>query len=103
LGLEVWDLTKLAEFSKTQRVKKDLCKTKWFNIVLVCLETGQEIPPRPEPYEVCFYVIEGQGTFTVGDKQAELNAGSMIIAPANVARGIKSTKRLSVLGIQQAH
>ncbi len=103
MGLEVWDLIKLAEFSKTQRVKKELCKTKWFNIVLVCLETGQEIPPRPEPYEVCFYVIEGQGTFTVGDKQAELNAGSMIFAPANVARGIKSAKRLSVLGIQQAH
>jgi len=84
-------------------VKKDLLQTKNFNIVLVCLENGQEIPTRPEPYEVCFYVIEGQGTFTVGDKQVELNVGSMVIAPANVARGIKSAKRLSILGIQQAH
>jgi quercetin dioxygenase-like cupin family protein len=100
---EVWDLTELTEFSKTQRVKKDICKTKMFNIVLVCLETGQEIPSRPEPYDVCFYVIEGQGTFTVGNKQTELNAGSMIFAPANVARGIKSTKRSSILGIQEAH
>jgi len=99
----VWDLTKLAEFSKTQRVKKDVCKTKMFNIVLVCLETGQEIPPRPEPYDVCFYVIEGKGTFTVGNKQTELSAGSMIFAPANAARGIKSNKRLSILGIQEAH
>ncbi len=99
----MWNLTKLTEFSKTQRVKKDICKTKMFNIVLVCLETGQEIPPRLEPYDVCLYVIEGQGTFTVGNKQMELNAGSMIFAPANVARGIKSTKQLSVLGIQEAH
>jgi len=103
LKSEVWDLTKLAEFSKTQRVKKDVCKTKMFNIVLVCLETGQEIPPRPEPYDVCFYVIEGKGTFTVGNKQTELSAGSMIFAPANAARGIKSNKRLSILGIQEAH
>ena len=110
---KVLDLNKLVEFSQKQgllnsmedrrRVKKDVLKTRSFNLVLICLETGQEIPPRPEPYEVCFYVIEGQGTFTVGDKQAELNAGSMIFAPANVARGIKSAKRLSVLGIQQAH
>ena len=99
----LWDLTKLTEFSETQRIKKDICKTKMFNIVLVCLETGQEIPPRPEPYDVCFYVMEGQGTFTVGNKQTELKAGSMIFAPANVARGIKSTKRLSILGIQEAH
>ncbi|MGQ9515293.1 MAG: cupin domain-containing protein [Thermoproteota archaeon] len=99
----VWDLAKLAEFSTTQRVKKDICKTKMFNVVLVCLETGLEIPPRPEPYDVCLYVIEGQGTFTLGEKQTGLKAGSMIFAPANVARGIKSIKRLSILGIQEAH
>ena len=103
MKLDVWDLTKLEEFSKMQRVKKDLCKTKMFNIVLVCLETGQEIPPRPEPYDVCFYIIEGQGIFTIGKEQTNLKSGSMVFAPANVARGIKSTKRLSVLGIQEAH
>ena len=101
--MDVWDLTKLAEFSNVQRVKKDLFKTKMFNIVLVCLETGQEIPPRPEPYDVCFCVIDGQGIFTVGEEQTNLKSGSMVFAPANVARGIKSTKRLSVLGIQEAH
>jgi quercetin dioxygenase-like cupin family protein len=74
-----------------------------FNIVLVCLETGLEIPARPEPYDVCFYVIEGEGIFTIGDKQMDLKSGSMIFAPANVARGIKSVNRLSILGIQEAH
>jgi len=103
LKLDVWDLTKLTEFSNIKRVKKDLCKTKMFNIVLVCLETGQDIPSRPEPYDVCFYVIEGQGVFTIGEEQMNLKSGSMVFAPANVARGIRSIKRLSVLGIQEAH
>jgi len=101
--MEVWDLNELAEFSTTERVKKDVRRTKMFNTVLVCLETGQEIPPRPEPYDVCFYVVEGRGVFTVGVREAELAAGSMTFAPANVARGIKSTQRLTVLGIQEAH
>ena len=103
MELEVPDVTKLTEFSKTQRIKKDIYKTKWFNVVLVCLETGQEIPPRPEPYDVCFYVIDGKGTFTVGDKQVDLSRGNMILAPASVTRGIKSKKRLTLLGIQDAH
>ena len=103
MKLNVWDLTKPTEFSKTQRIKKDIYRTKMCNIVLVCLETGQEIPPRQEPYDVCFYVIDGQGIFTVGGKTAELTAGSIIFAPANVARGIKSNRRLSILGIQEAH
>jgi len=101
--LNKWDLIKLAEFSKTNRIKKDIHKTKWFNIVLVCLESGQEIPSRPEPYDVCFYVIDGSGTFTVGNEQVDLRHGGAIFAPANVARGVKSTQRLTILGIQQPH
>lgn len=103
MRLNSWNLTKLAEFSKSQRVKKDIFKTKWFNVVLVCLETGQEIPSRPEPYDVCFYVIDGKGTFTVGDERVDLSRGNMVLAPANVARGIKSKERLTLLGIQEPH
>ena len=102
MRLDVWDLTKLLEFSKIQRVKKDICKTKWFNIVLVCLESGQEIPSRPEPYDVCFYVIDGSGTFTIGNDQVDLSRGNIIFAPANASRGIKSKERLTILGIQEA-
>ena len=101
--LDVWDLTKLMEFSQAQRVKKEVCKTKWFNVVLVCLDSGQEIPPRPEPYDVCFYVIDGSGTFTVGSEQVDLSRGKMILAPANVARGIRSKERLALLGVQERH
>ena len=101
--MDVWDLTKLLEFSKIQRVKKDICKTKWFNIVLVCLESGQEIPSRPEPYDVCFYVIDGSGTFTIGNEQVDLSRDNIIFAPANAARGIKSKERLTILGTQEPH
>jgi len=94
---KVFDLNKLAEFSQRQgllsnmedrrRVKKDLLKTSHFNIVLICLETGKEIPSRPEPYAVCFYVVDGKGTFTVGNEQVELSRGGLIFASANEARG----------------
>ena len=110
---KIFDLNKLVEFSQKQgllntmdyrrRVKKDLLKTSHFNIVLICLESGQEIPVRPEPYAVCFYLIDGKGIFTVGNEQFELNRGGLIFALANEARGIKSIERLTLLGIQDAH
>jgi quercetin dioxygenase-like cupin family protein len=80
-----------------------MLKTRSFNLVLICLEAGQEIPSRPEPYDVCFYVVDGKGVFTVGDEQVELTRGGMIFAPANEARGIKSLERLTILGIQEPH
>ena len=101
--MDTWNITELAEFSSIQKAKKGLCKTKWFNTVLVCLETGLEIPSRPEPYDVCFYVIDGHGTITVGAEEVDVARGSMVFAPANIARGIKSRNRLTILGIQQPH
>lgn len=109
----VINLNNLAEFTSgkylldtmqdRQRVKKDLLKTRNFNVVLICLESDQEIPSRPEPYDVCFYIIDGNGTFTVGNEKVDLTKGNMIFAPANTARGIKSKERLIVLGVQEAH
>jgi quercetin dioxygenase-like cupin family protein len=113
MAINVVDLYKLIEFSQKkgvlntledrQRVKKNVLKTRNFNVVLICLETDQEIPSRPEPYDVCFYIIDGKGMFTVGNEQAELSRGNVIFAPASVARGIKSKERLILLGIQEAH
>jgi quercetin dioxygenase-like cupin family protein len=109
----VFDLKALVAFSDKQgllsamedrrRVKTDLMKTSNFNIVLICLDTDQEIPSHPEPYAVCFYVIDGKGMFTVGIEQFELSSGGMIFVPANEARGILSRERLTLLGIQDPH
>ena len=93
----------LDTMEKRRRVKKDLLKTRCFNLVLVCLERDQEIPLRPEPYDVCFYIIEGSGIFTVGDEKADLSAGEIAFAPANVSRGIKCKEQMVVLGIQEPH
>ena len=105
---KIFDLNKLADFKKNisksiGETKKDLLKTTSFNVVLICLEAGQEIPPHPEQYAVCFYVIAGRGAFTVGDKQFELAIGEMIFAQANEVRGIQSKEKLTLLGIQDAH
>ena len=110
---KVLDLDKLVEFSQKQGllntmedrrgVKKDVLKTNNFSIVLICLDAGQEIPSRPEPYEVCFYIIDGRGTFSVGEEKFDLPKGNIVCVPANVARGIKSKERLTLLGIQEPH
>ncbi|MGC8998928.1 MAG: cupin domain-containing protein [Candidatus Bathyarchaeia archaeon] len=111
--MDVIDLRKLVGYSqdkglldsmeKRRRVKKDLLKTRNFNLMLLSLDFGQEIPSRPEPYDVCFYVVEGSGTFTVGKEKADLSSVQMVFVPANVARGIRSKERMVVLGIQEPH
>jgi len=111
--MDIMNLRMLTRFSdvkglldtveKRRSVKRELLKTRSFNLVLVCLDRDQEIPPRPEPYDVCFYVIEGSGTFTVGNEKSDLSTGKIVFAPANVVRGVKCKEPMAILGIQEPH
>jgi len=97
------DLQDIVEYNRTVRVKKDILVTDWFNVSLICLEEGQEIPPHPEPYAVLFHIIEGEGTITVGSKRHDAMPGHIIFVPSNSIRGIAPRTRMSLLGIQQPH
>lgn len=46
-----------------------------------------------------YFVLEGSGQFTVGDKEQEASAGSIVVAPAGVSHGVKNngTQTLSLL------
>jgi len=111
--MKIISLNKLVEFTqekglletreKRKLAKKNLLKTGNYNLVLICLNTDQEILTRSEPYEVCFYVIDGSGKFTVGHEQADLSKGEILLVPAHMPRGIKSKERLTLLGIQEPH
>jgi len=89
--MEHIDLKDIVEYSRKVRVKKDILVTDWFNVSLICLEEGQEIPPHPEPYAVLFHrshdICSGQqytGNSTAHayeparDTTATLNRSSML-------------------------
>jgi quercetin dioxygenase-like cupin family protein len=97
-----YHINEFVEFVPGNRTKRDVFKGDHFNIVVICLDSGHEIPPHHEPYDVLFYVVSGRGIFTAGKKRWHVKPGSMIFAPAGV-RGIKCVERLIILGIQEPH
>ena len=101
--MKVDDVLSLRNFSEEGPVKTDILKSAKFNIVLVCLETNQEIPPHPEPYGVFFLVLEGEGVFTNSDGSFELRRGSAIFMKKDEIRGIKCLDRMVILGVQDGH
>jgi quercetin dioxygenase-like cupin family protein len=60
------------------------------------MEPGQMIPPHPSGAGV-FYVIEGSAVFTVGSEKKEVKAGTVVIAPNGVERGMEAKERLVVV------
>ena len=101
-GEQKYDISDFIEFVTGDRTKKDVFRGKHFNIAVICLDGGHEIPPHDEPYDVFFYVVSGRGIFTAGKKQWPAQPGSMVFAPIGI-RGIKCLERMTILGIQEPH
>jgi len=95
------DLMSVAEFSATGPVKKDLMKTAGSNIVIVSLETGQVIPPHPEPYAVVFVVLQGEGIITSGNVGHVVKPHHLISVRKDENRGIRCDQRMVLLGIRE--
>jgi len=95
------DLLNVAEFSRQGPVKKDLLKTAGSNIVLVCLETGQVIPPHPEPYAVVFVVLQGEGIITSGTVEHPVKPLHLVSVKKDENRGIRCNQRMVLLGIRE--
>jgi quercetin dioxygenase-like cupin family protein len=94
------DLLKEAECSRDSPVKKELLKMAGSNIVLVCLETGQEISPHPEPYAVVFVVLHGEGVITVGKVRHPVKPLHLVSIEKDQDRGIRCDQRMVILGIR---
>ncbi len=101
--MKIDNILSAQDFSETIPVKTDILKSKKFNVVLVCLDANQEIPPHPEPYAVFFLVLQGKGVFTKGEKSFKLKKDSGLFINKNEPRGIKALEKLTILGIQDGH
>ena len=95
------DLLKEVEFSVTGPVKKDLMKTAGSNIVVVGLETGQEIQPHLEPYAVVFVVLRGEGIITSGTVAHHVKPLHLVSVKKDENRGIRCTRKMIILGIRE--
>ncbi|HLE64143.1 MAG TPA: cupin domain-containing protein [Pyrinomonadaceae bacterium] len=80
--------------------KTTLWKGEHVMLGLNCLEPGQSQAVHAHIGADKFYfVLTGQGTFTVGEEKREAESGTVVIAPAGVSHGVEKLgmERLSLL------
>ncbi len=91
------------DFLPGEPLLKTIIKSRLFNINRICLETGLEIEPHPEPYAVFFLVLDGSGIFTSEAGEVTLKKNGFVFIKANEIRGIKTLENLVFLAVQDGH
>ncbi len=89
-----------ARFALEKMQKINLYETPNFFCDVYCLEPGQEQKPHGhEDADKIYYVLDGRGTFLVGDEERELGTNQILLAPAGSQHGVRNTSaaRLTLL------
>jgi len=97
------NIEEVAEFDAKTHRKIDLLRCSAFNVVEICFEPGQRIPPHEEPYSVLFLILEGDGTITTGNGERRVKSNDLIFVQKGGIRGISAKTRMRMLGIQEPH
>jgi quercetin dioxygenase-like cupin family protein len=93
-------LSDAMQFSSDKMKKNGVFETDRFFCDTYCFEPGQSQSAHTHDREdKIYYVIEGRGTFTVGDEERELGPGEMALAAAGQKHGVanRSQARLVTL------
>jgi mannose-6-phosphate isomerase-like protein (cupin superfamily) len=87
--MDIKTLADLAAFQDEKMKKVNLFSTERVMSDLYCLEPGQKQKVHAHGGEdKIYYVLEGSGTVTVGDKESSIGRGQIVIAPAGVEHGL---------------
>jgi len=62
-----------------------------FSAYIVTAKPGQGTPLHTHPYVEVAFTLEGCATITVGDETHEVNAGGIVVIPANTAHRFVNT------------
>jgi mannose-6-phosphate isomerase-like protein (cupin superfamily) len=80
-----------AVFNSDKMGKVTLCGGDYLYAGLNCFEAGQQHAAHVHANQDKFYfVLEGNGTATVGDESAAVNSGDLVFAPSGVLHSMSN-------------
>ena len=91
-----------AAFSPDKMGKSTIFSSARLLVGLNCFEPGQAHALHTHAgMDKVYHVLRGSGRFLLADRELDMDAGTMLVAPEGVAHGIRNTgtERLVVLAI----
>ena len=101
--LELWSSLPawLTSYEDTGISREMLSDKPEMRVALMCLKEGQKLTPHKAPLRLMMYVVEGKGTFTVGEERIEADEKTAILCDPMVPHGFEADlgDRLVVMAV----
>jgi quercetin dioxygenase-like cupin family protein len=92
-----FDLESYIDYADGSVVSKTLMKKEIGNITLFAFDRGQGLSEHTAPFDAVVHILDGKAEITIGGQPQNVNAGEMLIMPANIAHALHATERFKML------
>ena len=97
LSARVMKLTDLVEYQEGSVVSRTLIGKKIGTITLFAFDKGQGLSEHKAPFDAFVYVLDGEAEIVISGKAHNVDAGGMIIMPANKPHALKALGRFKMM------
>ncbi|MGO3161922.1 cupin domain-containing protein [Sphingobacterium sp. JB170] len=93
----VFSLKERIQYSLNGVISQQIAKSKAGNITLFAFDKDQQLSEHSAPFDAALQVVEGEALIHIAGEPYEVNAGEMIILPANIPHAVYATTAFKML------
>ena len=94
---EAVSLAGLVEVAPGKIVSRTFVQRPEMTITLFSFAAGEGVSTHSAPGDAMLYVLEGQAKVTIGGKPMTVNAGEVVVMPANIPHGVDAEQNFKML------
>jgi quercetin dioxygenase-like cupin family protein len=94
---KVFSFNESVEYSDGGIVSKTVLKKQTGNISLFSFDKGEALSEHTAPFDAMIQVVDGRGEIIIDGKSYFLEAGHVIIMPANIPHAVKAVERFKMV------
>ena len=97
LGVLPHRIVGLIDYQADAVVSREILKAKTGTVTLFAFDEGQGLSEHTAPFDALVQVLDGEAEITVSGKSHKVEAGELIIMPANKPHALKAVRRFKMM------
>jgi quercetin dioxygenase-like cupin family protein len=93
----VYELSGLADYQTGGIVSRTLTNSKAGSLTLFVFDEGQRLSEHTSPYDAFVHVIDGTAEVLIDGVALDIEAGRMVLMPANVPHAVNARQKFTML------
>jgi quercetin dioxygenase-like cupin family protein len=94
---QVLQLAQMVNYQPGSVVSRQIAKAEAGNVTLFAFDEEQGLSEHTAPFDALVHILDGEALVTISGVPFELNAGDIIIMPANEPHALKALKKFKML------